>query len=162
MFSGERKSYSFKSVGFTEQDVRDNRSTFTVNDPIGIVSPVQFGNDADGLFAMHRNLLDQIKDNLKVLLRTNHGERPPLYDFGANLMPLAFDIGTDTGDTQAMTRISKALSKYLPLVQPSDYEPIVLYEDNGELAKVGVRMTYDIPILSVTDQKVDCIIYAAG
>jgi phage baseplate assembly protein W len=162
MIAGPRKVYDFKSVGFTEQDVRDNRSTFTVNDPIGIVSPVQFGNDADGLFAMHRNLLDQIKDNLKVLLRTNHGERPPLYDFGANLMPLAFDIGTDTGDTQAMARISKALSKYLPLVQPSDYEPIVLYEDNGELAKVGVRMTYDIPILSVTDQKVDCIIYAAG
>ena len=162
MFSGERRVYSFKSVGFTEQDIRDNRSTFTVNDPIGIVSPVQFGDDADGIFAMHRNLLDQIKDNLKVLLRTNHGERPPHYDFGANLMPISFEIGTDTGDMQAMQRITKAITKYLPVVQPADYEPIVLYEDNGDLGKVGVRMTYDIPILSVKDQKVDCIIYAAG
>ena len=162
MIAGPRKVYDFKSVGFEEEQLRQAASRFVSNNPIGIKTPVEFGDNAAGLFAMHRNLLDQIKDNLKNLLRTNHGERPPFYDFGANLMPIAFDISTDEGTNLAMRRIGRAISKYLPLVQPASFEPITIYEDNKEVAKVGVRMTYDIPVLGVTGQKVEVVIYSAG
>ena len=164
MIAGPRKVYDFKSVGFQQNDLanRDQRALFRSRNPIGIVTPVQFGNESDGLFAMHRNLLDQIKDNMKILIRTNHGERPPFYDFGANLLPIAFDISTDQGDIEAMRRISIAVSKYLPLVTPTAFEPITIYEDNKNVAKVGVRMKYDIPTLGVTNQGVDVVIYADG
>ena len=164
MIAGPRKVYDFKSVGFQQSELtsRDQADLFKSKNPIGIVTPVQFGNESDGLFAMHVNLLNQVKDNLKTLLRTNHGERLPFYDFGANLLPIAFDISTDQGDTEAMRRISTAISKYLPLVTPTAFEPITIYEDNKDVAKVGVRMKYDIPTLGVSDQAVDVIIYAGG
>lgn len=164
MLSGPRKVYDFKSVGFKQTDIRqpDQRALFQAKNPIGIKTPVEFGNDADGLFSMHHNLLDQIKDNLKVLIRTNHGERPPYYDFGANLLPIAFEIATDNGDMEAMIRIKSAIAKYMPLISPTTFEPIVIYEDNKEVAKVGIRMSYDVPSIGINGQKIDVIIYANG
>jgi phage baseplate assembly protein W len=165
MKAGNRKIYDFKSVGFNKENTQtvEERAAFRAVNPIGIITPVQLGNDGDGIFAMHKNLLDQIKDNLKMLLRTNHGERLGLYDFGANLLPIAFNISTDTGDTDAMRRIIEAVSKYLPLIVPTQFEPSVIYEEKeNSIAKIGIRMKYDIPVLGVTDQGVDVIIYAGG
>lgn len=164
MISGPRKVYDFKSVGKKDTDVnnRDRRDLFQVKNPIGIKTPLQFGDESDGLFAMHRDLLPQLKDNLKMLLRTNHGERPPFYNYGANLLPIAFNISTDEGDAEAMRRISTAISTYMPLISPTEFEPLVLREDNQEIAKVGVKVTYDIPTIGITNQTVQVVIYAAG
>jgi hypothetical protein len=163
MKSGDRKIYDFKSVGVEEnQFSQDERSQFTSPLPIGIKSPLRLGQGADGLFEMHNNLLDQVKDNLKVLLRTNHGERVPYYNFGANLLPLAFDLTTDTADVEAMRRISAALSRWMPMVIPTSFEPLTRQGVEGNLAKSGIRLTYDIPTLGVVDQKIDVVIYSDG
>jgi phage baseplate assembly protein W len=163
MIAGPQKKYDFKSVGLKNDSLDlENRNQFQTKNPIGIKSPLSFGDSTDdGLFSMHRNLLDQIKDNLKIILRTNHGERIPHYDFGANLLPLAFEISTDPGDMEAMRRISKTLKKYLPQIIPSSFEPLVSYSENS-IAKIGIRMGYDIPILGVKNQFVDVVIYAVG
>ena len=92
MPTGARKVYSFKSVGLTNVETADQKTITGRNPPIGIKTPVQFA-DSDGLFAMHTDVLKNIKDNFKNLLLTNHGERLGLYDFGANLRPLVFDLG---------------------------------------------------------------------
>jgi hypothetical protein len=161
---GQKKVYDFKSVGFKQNELleRNPDSRFNSPRPIGIKTPIQFGEGEDGLFSMHRNLLSQIKDNLKNIIRTNHGERIPFYDFGANLLPMAFDISTEQGDMEAMRRINSAISKWQPLVKPSSYEPLLDYNNGGTVAKIGVRVGYDVPIIGVKNQFVEVVIYAEG
>ena len=60
-----------------------------------------------------------------------------------------------------MKRISASLKKYLPQIVPNSYEPIVLYAENS-IAKIGLRMGYDIPIIGIKNQSIDVIIYAVG
>jgi phage baseplate assembly protein W len=162
MISGARKVYDFKSVGLSAETLQQDKPKFTSPKPIGIKTPLQFGDETSGLFSMNFNLLNQIKDNLKVLLRTNHGERIPFYDFGANLLPIAFNISTDEGDTEAMRRIMMAINKYMPTITPTSFEPIVIREDNQEMAKVSFKMYYDIVALGVKNQQVEITLFAAG
>jgi hypothetical protein len=76
----------FKSVGIKRVDIPNNLNSET-NPYIGIKTPLQYGENSEGIFAMHTSLSDQLKDNFINLLYTNHGERLANYDFGANLKP---------------------------------------------------------------------------
>jgi hypothetical protein len=84
------------------------------------------------------------------------------HDFGANLIELAFELGTEEGDTMAVQRIAAAASKYMPYLELTTFEPIVEHQDNVHTAKVGVRVFYNIPSLGVTGQGIEVIIYTAG
>ena len=68
-----RKEYSFKSVGRSKREA-ESREERALRPPIGIKTPIQLSN-TDGIFSMHRDLADQVSDNLKNLILTNHGER---------------------------------------------------------------------------------------
>lgn len=161
MPSGNRKVYSFKSVGQTSQEAAEQRAITTRKPPIGIKTPIQFST-SDGLFDMHTVALDNIRDNLKNLLLTNHGERVGLYDFGANLSPLLFNLGTEDFDAEAIRRISAALRKYMPFVEPQTFEPFTLGASEQDLSMTGIRITYSIPKLNVLDQKIEVILHAGG
>jgi len=129
--------------------------------PIGIKTPVQFSN-ADGLFAMHTDPVKNIQDNFRNLLLTNHGERVGLYDFGANLRPLVFDLGKNDFDQEAIIRIKNAISKYMPFIEPLTFE--TFSDNSGErvLAKSGIRITYAIPRLNIIEKKIEVILYTGG
>ena len=161
MPTGASKVYSFKSVGSTNVEVAEQKIITRHNPPIGIKTPIQLAS-SDGLFTMHTDALKNIKDNFKNLLLTNHGERLGLYDFGANLRPLIFDLGKADFDAIAIKRINKAISKYMPFIEPLTFETF----DNGMIeqgqATVGIRVTYNIPRLNVQDQGIEIIIQAGG
>lgn len=160
--SKNRKVYDFKSVGNTELDLQQEAEVSTPTNPIGIATPLQFGTNSDGLFKMHYNVLDQIKDNLKNLLLTNHGERMGLYDFGANLLPLTFELGNEEFDFIAVTRIRKAVEKYMPFIELQTFEPFTNHFDNREVAKVGFKIKYAIPSLNIFEQGIEVTLYVAG
>ena len=67
----QAKSYSFNSVGIKKTSFDKNTSLNVISPPIGIKTPVELGEEADGIFKMHRDLGDQIKDNLINLILTN-------------------------------------------------------------------------------------------
>lgn len=161
MPSDNRKVYSFKSVGQTSQETAEQRATTARRPPIGIKTPVQFST-GEGLFEMHTVALDNIKDNFKNLLLTNHGERVGLYDFGANLGPLLFNLGSEDFDAEAIRRISSAVRKYMPFIEPQTFEPFTLGASEQDLSMTGVRITYSIPKLNVLDQKIEVILHAGG
>ena len=96
------------------------------------------------------------------MLITNHGERLMLGDFGANLKPLAYEIGTDDGDTAAISRITATTSKYMPFIVLSTFEPIRDVSPDGSLVKAGVRVKYSVPRLGVIEQQVEVIILSSG
>lgn len=161
MPTGLAKVYDFKAVGQKLQERQVQREIATRAPPIGIQTPLTIAGD-DGLFKMHTDPLSNIKDNLKNLILTNHGERLGLFDFGANLRPLVFELSSDDAATDAITRISTAVRKYMPFIELQTFEAFEEKPDSRMLAKIGVRITYSVPSLNVTEQKIEVILYAGG
>jgi len=162
---GTRKKYDFASVGELTVDHKDLRKR-TIQErqehPVGIKVPMSFGNDSDGLFEMHYELSDQLADNFRNMIMTNHGERIGLPDFGANLTELAFNIGTESADTEAIRRIRKTTTKYMPFIKLMTFEPLIERHDNEHVAKVGVRIGYKVSRLDNKERLLEAIIFSAG
>ena len=160
--SEERKVYDFVGVGIKASDREESRIITKKHDPIAIATPIRFSQDNATFFAMHDNMTDTIKDNLRNLIATNHGERLMLPDFGANLLPLAFELGNEDADTAAIGRITRAVNKYMPYVTLKTFEPIREAGPKGAVAKVGVKIFFSVPQLSITDQSVEAVVLAVS
>jgi hypothetical protein len=50
----------------------------------------------------------------------------------------------------------------MPYVQLLTFEPLVDRNDNKEVAKVGVRITYKVSALSQKDRVIEAIVFVAG
>lgn len=160
-----RKKYDFASVGELKEDLDKSRSARAQarrQIPYGIKLPLEYGSDSDGILKMHYSAEDALADNFRNMVMTNHGERLGLYDFGANLTELAFELGTDEFDAEAIRRIRRTTEKYMPYVQLLTFEPLVDRNNNKEVAKVGVRITYKVNALSQKDRVIEAIVYVAG
>ena len=160
-----QKTYSFSSVGETVEEYRQtNRVAERIGglSPVGIKTPVELGTDTDGLLVMHYTIAETIKDNLRNLLLTNHGERLGQYDFGANLQELTMELGTGTFDTEAMIRITTAVQKYMPFVSLGEFESLSEKGDSGGLTRAGVKVSYSVPLAKLTNQAIELILYTAG
>ena len=55
-------------------------------------------------------------------------------------------------------RISKAVRKYMPYVELGTFEPIKEPGINGKTAKVGVRITFAVPALNITNQTIEAVV----
>lgn len=148
----QAKSYSFNSVGRKKNEYDQNEKLKQKTPPIGIKTPIELGSSDDGIFKMHYQLKDQIKDNLFNLLLTNHNERMNFPDFGANLSPILHELASEDGDNEAMRRIQVAVSKYLPYVVLENFIMTPENNDMSALAKIKMTITYSIPQANVTNQ----------
>lgn len=160
--SQEAKVYDFKGVGL---QIKDNPETFpnqNADSPIGIATPIRLSKDSGTLFEMHTSLKKQIKDNFRNMIATNHGERIMLHDFGANLKPLAYELGSESGDSESLLRITRTTNKYMPYVSLETFEPIRELSTDGSLTRVGVRVTFTVPSLGIEKQTIEALILSAG
>lgn len=156
------KKFQFKSSGQSlAKELKQQRDS-TTQKLIGIKTPLELGTGSHGFLRMHKSLKDQIKDNFKNLLLTNHGERLGNYDFGANLDELNFELANDDIEQQALSRISTAISKYMPFVSLEGFEAFTEHFNNQHTAKIGIRVTYGIPQLAVTNETIELILRVAG
>lgn len=160
-----RKKYDFSSVGELKEDLDKSRQDSAIDRqqiPYGVKVPLELGSNSDGLLKMHYSADDALADNFRNMVMTNHGDRIGLYDFGANLTELAFELGSDDFDTEAIRRIRRTTEKYMPYIQLLTFEPLVDRNDNKEVAKVGVRITYKVNALSQKERAIEAIVYVAG
>lgn len=149
---------SFKSSG-TSQATRTEEALTKAPEPIGIKTPLTL-SDRDGFLSMHYSLVDQIIDNLRNLLLTNHGDRLMLYDFGANLRPLCSEFTTQEDfDSQAIERIRTAVSKWMPFISLDSFESNIDRFDVKNTAKVRLKIVFDIPALKVIGKAVEVTLY---
>ena len=161
--SQEKKVYSFKGVGQTVEEASAAQTPSPFKDmPIGILTPVRPATINGTLFEMSTDFATQIKDNFKNMISTNHGERLMLSDFGGNLKPLAYELGTDAADAEAVSRISRTTQKYMPYVTLETFESIRENSSNGNLSRVGVRITYSVPVFGISEASVEALIHSAG
>ena len=158
----ERKVYNFKSSGITPEISDEVNSPSGDLIPLGIATPIQLSSNEGSLFEMHTSLNKQIRDNFKNMLSTNRGERLMLGDFGADLKPLVYELGSDSGDGAAISRISAATEKFMPYISLQTFESINEETKDGTLVKSGVRVTYTVPQMGLTEQTVEVILMSAG
>lgn len=152
-------SFSFKSSGKTqEQQLIEAITKSTI--PIGLKTPMRFGTTG-GVFAMHLSLADQVHDNLRNLLVTNWGERLGLYDFGANLFPLATEfVSPDDFDATAVGRINTAVKRWMPYVNLEDFLSEVDRTENKNTAVIRITVTYTVPAIQTARRALQVTIYA--
>jgi phage baseplate assembly protein W len=158
----QAKSYSFSSVGTKKSTYDAITAATVVTPPVGIKTPLEMGDDSDGIFKMHRSLGDQIKDNFVNLILTNHNERLNFPDYGANIRPLLHELSAENGDEEAMKRIQRAVSKYLPFVILENF--ITTPQDAGTtaLAKIKMVITYSVPRANLTNQSIGIVFNFSG
>ena len=150
-----KKSYDFKSVGQLQTTLEEMAVNTEVIMPIGITTPISFAPISTSMFAMSTDIGTQIKDNLRNLLSTDHGERLMLGDFGANLKELAYDVSSEDVIPEVLARISTAVSKYMPFVELNTMEPRIEKSPDGEVLLSIIRLTYDVPSAAVSNQVVE-------
>lgn len=147
-------NYTFKSSGITNQ-IKSQQAVQTTIPDIGIKTPLSFGHDS--FFVMNKTLKDQVRDNLKNLLKTNHGERVGKYTYGANLAKyLTERIQEENYDSIIEQNISKSLNEWLPVVQPKSYA-VEIFNENPPFSSVKFILIYDIPGIGVSDEAVEVI-----
>jgi phage baseplate assembly protein W len=106
----------------------------------------QVGN-TPSIFGMHYDITNQLSDNLRNLIQTNHGDRLGRPGFGANLRPLSLEImGQSNFESEAMSRISNSVGKYLPFVNLKTMTTTRLPEGFQGLKTpaVLIRLEYDV------------------
>ena len=150
-----KKTYDFKSVGKLQSKFDQEQQEFVAQTPIGILTPVSFNSYGGSLFQMSHSLEDQIRDNLKNLLSTNHGERMMLTDFGANLKELAYELTSEDVISEAIFRISTAVGKYMPFVSLETLEPSTSAGEDGVSIISTIRVGYSVPIAGAKNQFVE-------
>jgi phage baseplate assembly protein W len=148
---------SFKDVGIKEEERQNdvltkNRSKVA----IGIKTPLEMDPTGKELFLMHFNIKEQIKDNLRNLLLTNHGERVEQHNFGANLLPLTAEYASkDNFDSEAMVRINTAIGRFLPFITPLEFDSRPDRESNDVIGKIRITVIYSVPSLNIQKDQID-------
>ncbi|MFA6049706.1 MAG: hypothetical protein WC761_00645 [Candidatus Paceibacterota bacterium] len=151
---------SFKDVGIQAVS-RPAVNQLTRNpSPIGIKTPLEIDQEGNNLFTMHYTLKNQIADNLRNLVLTNHGERLALYDFGANIRPLLTEWSNkEDFDKEVMLRINTAISKYMSFVTPLGYESKPDYLDNIFTGIVKIVLLYSVPSLNLREELLELTLF---
>jgi len=89
-----------------------------------------------------------IRQNLKMLILTNPGERVMIPDFGVGIRTYLFENFSDTIFIDLNNTIKKQAQKYLPVIVIND---IKFDSTDKDRNKLGIQITYSIPSLNIKD-----------
>jgi len=169
-------SFSFKSSGtkFNSRKVQNNDLTLK-KVPVGIKTPLSFDSKSStGLFDFNFDSLNQVKDNLKNLVKTNRGERLGRAEFGCNLAALTFDYSRVGDFEQQIGRdINEQVEKFMPYVQinainfldyfsKNDYQIQKRSTNSLGLYPVLIGINYDVPRIGAQKQILEVLIFVGG
>jgi phage baseplate assembly protein W len=152
----------FKNVGYKQYGTRKIDNTEQSKIPIGIKTPLEFGANGEGFYAMNFSVGAQIKDNFRNLLQTNHGERVGRYLYGANLQQLVLEFtNKENFEGEAAERINTAAALWMPFLQLGSFESQPILEDNQFIGKIGITITYSVPEAQIFDERIQTILYVS-
>lgn len=161
-------SFNFKSSGNRVSDREITPKNTVKQRDIGIKTPLS-NYQGRQIFDMHNEPAAQVKDNLKNLILTNAGERLGLYDFGADLSALLFDLTSNASvETEFVDRINTAVQKYMPGIEVEEVEEVELDKNEKKLAnesgvaKVRLRIKFSIPNARIGNQAIEVTLQAGG
>tara|TARA_R100001591_G_C4237249_1_gene153530 strand:- start:124 stop:492 length:369 start_codon:yes stop_codon:yes gene_type:complete len=113
---------------------------------IGVKIPIVY-NSEDG-FAMLKTYTETIKQNLKMLILTNPGERVMEPEFGVGIKTFLFASFTENIQSDLNDRIHTQVSTYMPAISIDDITFTELDRDTNSMA---FKIFYRIPNVGVKD-----------
>jgi phage baseplate assembly protein W len=141
---------SFKNVGIKAvlgQTILERNRT---QRPIGLKTPMKLDFGTSEVFEMNFTFADQVKDNLRNLLLTNHGERLALSNFGANIRPLLTEFSNKADfDSESMIRINTAVQAWMPFVNLLGFDSVPDYTNNEFTGRIRILIEYSVPTLRI-------------
>ena len=104
-------------------------------------------DSGDG-FTMIKQIKPLIKQNLKMLLLTNPGERVMEPDFGVGLNQYLFEYFTQSTYEKIETRIKEQVATYMPAIRITKID---FGNPAPDANKLGFSVEYSIPNIGVRD-----------
>jgi phage baseplate assembly protein W len=143
---------SFDNVGYKVYETKNLTNPTISETPIGILTPLTIGSDEETFFKTTTDIKEVVKDNLKNLLLTNHGERLGRYFFGANLKELVLDYtSVNDFDEEARSRIKTAVRDYMPYVELKGYSSKASRNAYDSVTKVEILINFTVPKLEINN-----------
>ena len=99
-------------------------------------------------FTMIGDIKTLIRQNLKMLILTNPGERVMIPDFGVGIQSYLFENFSNSVYYEIETKIKQQVSRYIPVVGISE---ITFIDSHPDANTLGVQITYSIPSLGLKD-----------
>ena len=93
---------------------------------------------------------DSVKQSVLNILRTNHGERPFNYNFGANLRAYLFENMTNITAANISTSVNLALANYEPRLEVLNTNIQAKADDNEVFITVTGRVKSSNEIIDIT------------
>lgn len=106
----------------------------------------------DGLYNMNKTALDSIKQNLKMLILTNPGERIMLPDYGVGLKSYLFELRSEVTMAKIENKIIEQIGKYLNIVSIQEIIVAKSEEISENENSLNIRLVYYIPIFNYSDE----------
>ena len=104
-------------------------------------------DDTDG-FGMIKDIQEMIRQNLKMLILTNPGERMMDPNFGVGMRQFLFQTYSENVYSEIDSKIREQVSIYIPAVKIQDVKFYSIEEDSNILK---FRLVYSIPAIAVND-----------
>jgi phage baseplate assembly protein W len=112
----------------------------------GVALPLN-RSSADG-FVMIKSLKRLFRQNLKMLILTNPGERVMRPSFGVGIKSYLFESYQENVPAQINSKIRKQVETYMPAIQIIK----ILFEDTDpDRGRLSIAVVYAIPDINVKD-----------
>ena len=121
----------------TKQFIEDKDTRVSV----GIDFPFARVPNRDGYFKTTKTTVESIKNNIKLLLQTQQGERVFQPSLGMNLKQFLFEQITEDTSIQIENNIVDVFETWLPFVELRD---IQINTDNQHKNKIDINITFNI------------------
>ena len=123
----------------TNQFVEDKDKRISV----GIDFPFARVPNGDGYFKTTKSTIDAIKNNIKLLLQTEQGERVFQPNLGMGLKRFVFEQITEDTTIEIENNIVDVFETWLPFVDLKDIQ-INIDSENQTNNKIGINITFSI------------------
>ena len=130
---------------------QDTRVSVGIDFPFGRVP-----NSSDGYFKTSKTTIDAIKNNIKLLLKTERSERLFQPFLGMNLKRLLFEQITEDTTIEIENNIVDTFERWLPFV---DLRDIQINTDNNQ---VNINITFSIKRASASLESVNVTLGGVG
>ncbi len=107
---------------------------------VGIDFPFGRVGNGDGYFKTTKTTVDAIKNNIKLLLQTNQGERMFQPNLGMNLKNLLFEPMTEDLTIQIENNIVDVFERWLPFVELRNID----IDNKNELSQTKINIEFNI------------------
>ena len=110
---------------------------------VGIDFPFARVPNQDGYFKTTKTTVESIKNNIKLLLKTEQGERVFQPNLGMNLKRLVFEQINENTSIEIENNIVDVFDTWLPFVELKDID-VNIDSTNQEQNKIKINITFSI------------------